>query len=159
MKSWGDPWPSPLSNTLSTTTTTTTTTHTPTLTLASSLSRRRRSSKFTQLPCGGRAPPSDYHLHTPVRSKRKWASDRMETTPDPLTSDFPNSGMFEMQMDRCAESPVLAQGHNTSIWTMCASRILIWPADIRVSCSLEAGVTGVLWEVSRKTSLGRNIWH
>ena len=28
-----------------------------------------------------------------------------------------------------------------------------------VSCSQQAGVTGVLWEVSREASLGRIIWH
>ena len=41
-----------------------------------------------------------------------------------------------------------------SIWTLCSSPGLIWPADIRVSCSQQARVTGVLWEVFREAPWG-----
>ena len=51
------------------------------------------------------------------------------------------------------------RGHDVSIRTLCSSPGLIWLADIRVSCSQQAGVTGVLWEVFREAPLGGRIWH
>lgn len=68
--------------------------------------------------------------------------------------------MFGTIMAPCAQSPELGTGGTMyPSWTGCPSGAFIWPADIRVSCSQWAGVSGVLWEVFGEIPLGRSIWH